>query len=202
MHYEILQQYELFNFGGVSQELQTVREGIAEAHNLNDNMSEKLVDLVAIAAAEFRILDFGEIPTFSIELPHVFRAVRKVDTLLLFPCRSVWRWFIMYRIYLSDVFLFVADLQKAESILENMNIDIENLNLFRVHFSSFANLFVRAQLLNPLSNYLLSPLALFELALKVQTVIWNLRLGLLFGLSENQNRESTESLIEDLEIRI
>ena len=209
MHYEILQQHGLFSFESVRRDLRTVRERISEVHILNDTISEKLVDLVAIAAAEFSILDFEESPTIYIESPHVFRAIRKIDTLLLFPCRSVWRWFIMYRIYLSDVFLFVADLQKAESILENMDMDIENLNLFRVHFSSFANLFVRAQLINPLSNDLINLLsndfplyrARFELALKVQTVIWNLRLGLLFSLSENQNQESTGRLIEELEIR-
>ena len=199
MHYTILQQHELFNFERITtEEIQAVGNRISRIHDLNSTMSEKLADLVVIAAAEFSISGFERMPPVRIEQADVFRAVGKIDTLLLLPCRSVWRWF-RNEIDLPDVFLFVADLQKAESILMNMNIG--DLNLFHAHFSSFANMFVRAQLINPLSNDFLSPRAQFELVLKVQTVIWNLRLGILLGLDEGQNRESTTNLIEELGIQ-
>ena len=200
MHYEILQQHGLFNFERITtEEIQDVGDRISRIHDLNSTMSEKLADLVVIAAAEFSISGFERIPQIVIEQADVFRAVGKIDTLLLLPCRSVWRWF-RNEIDLPDVFLFVADLQKAESILENMRINIENLNVFRDRFSSFANEFVTDQT-NPLSNYFLPPPVQFELVLKVQTVIWNLRLGLLLGLDEGQNRESTNNLMEDLGIQ-
>ena len=214
MHYEILQQRGLFDFRGVEQELRILQEKISTIHNTKSQMTHYLVDLVAIAAAELSIsgyerfrfrelLPFEERRPLSIEAPDVFRAVRKTDTLLLIPCRSVERLSQpqQYRkIFLSDLFLFTADLQKAESLCENDKIDINDLNAFHNSFNQFAAQFVEAQIRSPLSGYFFFPFATFESILKVQTVIWNLRIGLLLDLPEDDNNERTGRLMGQLGI--
>ena len=197
MYYEILQQYNLFYFRKVEQELQEARNLISSVHNLNGPILEKLVDLVAITAAEFSISGFEKVPPLFIEPADVLRAVVKTDTIITDLCESKER-LSKNEILLSDLFLFTADLQKAESI---QDINTQALNEFYNSFENFANEFVNAQIRNDLYKHVSSSLKRLELVLKVQTVIWNLRLGLLLGLDEEENKENTNNLMKGLGIQ-